>query len=245
MEIKHQTPIKPLLVYAHRGASGYFPENTLLAFEKAVEMGAEAIEFDLILTTDGHYVIHHDFLYLDEVQNRFDLRKMSRPEIENHINSKLKAATKLAFLDELLAIVPPNLILNAELKTAYPQPYRQNVRHLCAFLEAVPNRQRILVSSFHIDAMIYLQKISTLPTAYLFMAHKWGQFLSRRALWAGRLPNAVHLEWGHPHLKLWLKRLPVSVFTINDAQRAHELAMQGVRGIFSDFPDRFIQNQKG
>lgn len=245
MEIHPQTQEKTLLVYAHRGASGYFPENTLLAFAKAMEMGAEAIEFDLILTSDGHYVIHHDFFYSDQEQNRFDLRKMSRREIVNRINSNLIAEAKLPFLDELLAIIPPNLILNAELKTEYPGPYRKNVRHLCSFLEAVPNRQRIIVSSFHIDAMIYLQKISRLPTAYLFRAHKWGQLLSRRALWSRRLPNAIHLEWGHPHLALWLKRLPVSVFTINDEQKANELAKQGVRGIFTDFPDRFIQNQKG
>src|SRR5262249_60446763 len=45
---------------AHRGASGNFPENTRLAFEKAIEAGADMIEMDCQLTRDGHIVVFHD-----------------------------------------------------------------------------------------------------------------------------------------------------------------------------------------
>ena len=48
------------LVWGHRGASGYAPENTLAAFEKAVEMGADGIELDVQLTKDGELVVIHD-----------------------------------------------------------------------------------------------------------------------------------------------------------------------------------------
>ncbi len=47
-------------VIAHRGASGQYPENTLLAFTKALEMGADAIELDVRLTTDGVPIVLHD-----------------------------------------------------------------------------------------------------------------------------------------------------------------------------------------
>ena len=46
--------------FAHRGFSGKYPENTLLAFEKAIEAGAEGMEFDVQLTKDGELVIIHD-----------------------------------------------------------------------------------------------------------------------------------------------------------------------------------------
>ena len=46
--------------YAHRGASAYAPENTMAAFEKAVEMGADGIELDVQLTKDGELVVIHD-----------------------------------------------------------------------------------------------------------------------------------------------------------------------------------------
>lgn len=48
------------LVRGHRGASGYAPENTMAAFEKAVEMGADGIELDVQLTKDGELVVIHD-----------------------------------------------------------------------------------------------------------------------------------------------------------------------------------------
>ena len=50
---------KPL-VWAHRGASGYAPENTLAAFKKAVEMKADGVELDVQLTKDGEIVVCHD-----------------------------------------------------------------------------------------------------------------------------------------------------------------------------------------
>lgn len=47
-------------VIAHRGASGYAPENTRAAFEKAIAMGSDAVETDVQLTTDGELVLFHD-----------------------------------------------------------------------------------------------------------------------------------------------------------------------------------------
>jgi glycerophosphoryl diester phosphodiesterase len=45
---------------AHRGASGRYPENTRLAFTKAIEAGADMIELDCQLSRDGHVVVFHD-----------------------------------------------------------------------------------------------------------------------------------------------------------------------------------------
>lgn len=47
-------------VVAHRGDSSHAPENTMAAFERAVRLGAEALEFDVRLTADGVPVVHHD-----------------------------------------------------------------------------------------------------------------------------------------------------------------------------------------
>lgn len=49
-----------LLVFGHRGACGYLPENTLESFRLAFELGADAIEFDVVLTSDGVPVVRHD-----------------------------------------------------------------------------------------------------------------------------------------------------------------------------------------
>ena len=51
--------MKPLAI-AHRGFSSDYPENTSLAFRKAIEAGADGFECDLRLTADGHVVVFHD-----------------------------------------------------------------------------------------------------------------------------------------------------------------------------------------
>ena len=47
-------------IFAHRGSKGTHPENTMAAFQEAAEIGAEGIEFDVHLSSDGELVIIHD-----------------------------------------------------------------------------------------------------------------------------------------------------------------------------------------
>lgn len=53
-------PQSDFMVIAHRGASGYAPENTYAAFDKAIALGAAHVEFDLHFSSDGHIVVIHD-----------------------------------------------------------------------------------------------------------------------------------------------------------------------------------------
>ena len=50
-----------MLVFGHRGASGYAPENTLASFDLAIRQGCAGLECDTQLTRDGDVVIHHDW----------------------------------------------------------------------------------------------------------------------------------------------------------------------------------------
>jgi glycerophosphoryl diester phosphodiesterase len=50
----------PIMVIAHRGASSYAPENTLAAFDLALQMGVRHVELDVDVTSDGHIVVIHD-----------------------------------------------------------------------------------------------------------------------------------------------------------------------------------------
>ncbi|MFZ2507553.1 MAG: glycerophosphodiester phosphodiesterase family protein, partial [Steroidobacteraceae bacterium] len=64
------------IVIAHRGASGYLPEHTLEAFERAIDLGADYIEPDLVITKDGALVVRHD-TYLSTTTNVADLPEFS------------------------------------------------------------------------------------------------------------------------------------------------------------------------
>ena len=57
---KRREDSKKMKVYAHRGYSGRYPENTMMAFRKAAETGCDGIELDVQLTKDGVVVVIHD-----------------------------------------------------------------------------------------------------------------------------------------------------------------------------------------
>ena len=87
------------LVIAHRGSSGEYPENTLPAFERAIEESADMIETDLHLSRDGVVVIHHDP----------ELERLGEPgEIRDRLAAEL--ATLNAAPDALVAEKMPTLL---------------------------------------------------------------------------------------------------------------------------------------
>ena len=72
------------LVWAHRGASGYAPENTLEAFKKAVEMGADGVELDVQLTKDDQMVVIHDELIDRTSDGRGWVKDMTLEELRKY-----------------------------------------------------------------------------------------------------------------------------------------------------------------
>lgn len=109
------------LVWAHRGASGYAPENTLLAFEKAIEQGADGIELDVQLTRDGELVVIHDET-IDRTSDGtgrvkdFTYAKLARYNFnKTHLESGRAVIPTLEEVYELMK--PTGLTVNVELKT--------------------------------------------------------------------------------------------------------------------------------
>ena len=70
-----------MLAIAHRGASGYAPENTLAAFRRAVSQGVTFIETDLHLTRDAHFVAIHDETVERTTSGRGDVHQMTLAEV--------------------------------------------------------------------------------------------------------------------------------------------------------------------
>ncbi len=94
--------IKPLII-AHRGASALAPENTFAAFQKAIDAGADGIEFDVRLAKDGVPVVFHDSTLkrLAKIKNRmsnFNAEELSRIDVGSWFNRAFprKAADKFS-----------------------------------------------------------------------------------------------------------------------------------------------------
>ena len=102
--------MKQVKIYAHRGASAYAPENTLPAFQAAMEQGADGIELDVHLSRDGELVVIHDE-ELDRTTNGTGL-------VKDHTLAELKKLcadngmsgygdVRIPTLQEVLELVKP------------------------------------------------------------------------------------------------------------------------------------------
>ncbi len=226
---------KPLI--AHRGASGTFPENTMLAFEQGLRAGADAIELDVRLSSDGIPMVIHDPV-LDRTTNG------SGP-IGNYTAAQLHgfdagAGEPIPSLDSVLLEFPqvPLIVELKEGQVAGP------VMELLVRREATG---RVIVGSFEPNAL------------RPFDGDRFHRAASRRetmCFWIGsRLSFAprggsYHAftvpEW-HGKVRVisrsftrWAARRsrPVHVWTINDRADAERLRATGVQGIITDFPER-------
>jgi len=120
---------KQTLVWAHRGASGYAPENTLEAFRKAIEMGADGVELDVQLTKDGELVVIHDET-VDRTSDGsgwvkdFTYARISRFNY-NRTHKEGYERAMIPTLEEVYELLKPTgLTINVELKTGvvfYPE----------------------------------------------------------------------------------------------------------------------------
>lgn len=110
-----------MLNYAHRGFKSKYPENTMLAFKKALESGADGIELDVHLSKDGHLVIIHDENLLRTCGYDTFVKDLILEELK-----KLNAAYGYGGIDEKIPtlreyfdfVKDTNLITNIEIKMA-------------------------------------------------------------------------------------------------------------------------------
>lgn len=109
------------MILAHRGASGYAPENTKAAFLKAIEMGANGVELDVQLTKDGYLVVNHDE-WIDRTSDGTGWIKDYTLEELRQFNFNQSfpeyGPQKIMTLDEVFDIFKPTgLTINIEVKS--------------------------------------------------------------------------------------------------------------------------------
>jgi glycerophosphoryl diester phosphodiesterase len=136
------------LVVGHRGWRDKYPENTLVSFRAALDLGVDALEFDLHLSRDGHVVVIHDDT-LDRttdakgpVQAR-TLAELKRLDAGGWLDPRF-AGERVPTLEEALDLVPPSVLLYAEVKDYRPEMVEKLVPLV------VPRAASLVVHSFGI-----------------------------------------------------------------------------------------------
>ena len=143
---------KKTKVWAHRGASGYAPENTLDAFRKAVEMGADGIELDVQMTKDGELVVIHGET-IDRVSNgKGSVKDYTYEELKKfNFNKTHLEYTKeeIPTLEQVYRLIKPtNLTINVEIKTGIVF-YPGIEGRVLELTERLGMKERVIYSSFN------------------------------------------------------------------------------------------------
>lgn len=240
--IRHWKNEAPLVI-GHRGASSVAPENTLSAFRRAVEQGADAIEFDAKLSSDGAVVIHHDRT-LDRTTNGTgpvsarSLRELKQLDAGSSFHPSFSGET-IPTLEEVIETVGSALLLNIEL-TNYAHPRDTLPEKVIEIVTRMGMQDRVLLSSFNPYALRRVRRLApNLLTGLLLMPQQPGvlrAFLRWRVDYDAYHPHLSMLAEGPTHTAA--ASMPVNVWTVNEEEPMQRCIQAGVSGIITDFPDR-------
>jgi glycerophosphoryl diester phosphodiesterase len=224
------------LVIAHRGASGYRPENTLAAYELAVEQHADMIEIDLHLTRDGRIVVTHDE-ELAGLGGRGEIADASYEEV-----AALDAGQGLRVpdFDEVLAGFAARIPFNLELKQSLRGPYRGLEAETLKRVEARDLVGVTLFSSFYDPVLAELRdRSSAVRIGVLVSPRAPERWLERARRFGAEAVNLhVSLATADAVAAAHGAGLAVNVYTVDDPQVMKRLLDLGIDGIFTNFPDR-------
>lgn len=238
------------LIFAHRGASGYAPENTLPAFELAAQMGADGIEFDVQITADGRLIVHHDreLGRTAAAEGKFrdwkfaDLRAM---DVGSWFDLRF-AATRMPTPEEVVETVGSRLLLDVELVN---DSWRLDgiETEAVALFRRMNLFDRAMVSSFNPRLLWAVRRAEP----RIVLGALWGSF-SPPHLKAEWWRRRAAVEYLHPEHVLVTPRFVaqahaqgrrVHTWTVNERTEAERLRALGVDMIMGDFPDRLFPQQ--
>ena len=243
-------------VIAHRGASAFAPENTLAAFDMAMEMGASFIETDLQLSRDAHLVAMHDETLerttsgsgLVSAKTVDELRQLDAGAWFNGAGAKGKGSHQegKSFRGERIPTIAEVLAfgkqrdagLYLELKPRGPS----GVEHaIVGALRAADEILRTVVLSFDLTTLTHLRRFEPLLVTG-FLCEK-GDGVAEQAVNVGArqlLPRADQIT---PELlaEAHHKDLKVVAWTVNDPQQMGALIAAGIDGIITDYPNELAK----
>ena len=231
---------------AHRGFSGAAPENTLAAFEKAIDAGAEMFELDVLLSRDGRVVVIHD----DTVDRTTD----GEGKVASLTLAQLRAldagawfsrefeGERIPTLEEALSLARGRILVNVEIKTEAVG--RGIVPKTLDIIERLGMRDQVVISSFDPRALARVRELDdTFVTASLFDARRQ-EDLSPQEVMDRVGSNGFNLSRRQvdPSIVEACHTLgrPVAVYTVDDPDEMAQLIALGVDGIFTNRPDRLL-----
>lgn len=238
----------PLLI-AHRGMSRQHPENTMPAFEAAVAAGADMIELDVALASDGVFIVMHDDTLMRTTDSTGFVCHYPSKEIEG-LDAGLwfgpeHSDITVPLLDHVLDRIADRIALNIEIKPFFPLNQAGRMQAALARLVTLLDERKLLdqtilssvnfflleyIRELHADVrlgLIFRRPLTDYDPVYvcramgIYSLHPWHVQVT------GELVQALH--------HIGVKVFP---YTVNELPRLQQLMEMGVDGVFTDIPDQ-------
>jgi len=234
---------RPLII-AHRGASAAAPQNTLAAFRRAMELGADGVELDVHLSADGVPVVMHNLAVDETTDGTGQVTGKTLAELkELDAGSKFSpqfVGERIPTLAQVFKALEGNLLVNVELKDLSPK----GVGLEAPVVEVVRQggmEKKVLFSSFNPFTLRRIRLLAPNVPSGLLYAHDLPIYL-RRAWLAPFTPHeARHPDFvmADERLVKWCRarRLRVNVWTVDEPAEMKRLIALGVDGIITNVPD--------
>jgi glycerophosphoryl diester phosphodiesterase len=232
-------------IYAHRGASGTHPENTLAAFKEAARLDIHGVELDVHLTKDGELVVIHDET-IDRTSNGsgyvkdLTLEELRAFDFGSWFAADFAGET-IPTLKEVLRVYQDTAHhVNIELKSDVFAYEGMGVKVLHV-IENLNMSNRVVISSFDHEAVKDFKRtaphieVAILTMEVLVDAYDYARFIPADAL-------HIHLPAAQRKMtkEALLKGAIIRVFTVNEPEYALALQKIGVHAVFTDYPEKMM-----
>ncbi len=217
-----------MLKIGHRGARAYEPENTLRSFQKAIELGVDAVELDVRKTKDNEIVVIHNADVNKTTDGSGLVSDFTLEEIKRFVTEN---GEKVPTLEEVLDSVGKRVNVLVELKET---GIEEKVLGLIRQKGLIEN---VVIVSFHEDALRNVRELDgEVATGLIYVRHKNPiqaalELKAEYLLSLYRFTHSANVKKAHEN------GLKVIVWTINNKEDVAEYRKKGVDGIATDRPD--------
>ena len=237
-------------IMAHRGYSGKYPENTMLAFEEAAKTGADGIELDVQLTKDGQVMVIHDERIDRTTDGTGFVKDYTYEELKKFNASKVKGDRyefqHIPTFEEYCAWVKDkNLVTNVELKTSiiyYPEIEEKTLE----IIRRYGLEDRIIFSSFNHLSILKMKELAPeIPCGALVG--------SKGLKCAGFYCERFGFEFYHPDYATLTEEdvreckehgVGINAGTVNELGGLEQMAEWNCEGVITNYPDAAMKYKK-
>lgn len=223
-----------MLKIAHRGAKAYEPENTLQAFQKALDLNSDGIELDVHLSSDGHIIVMHDETIDKMTNGKGDINTYTLAELKSFL---IADGLQIPTLNEVFDLVDKKCFINVELKNA--DTSRQVVSLIEKYIaEEGWDYSHFIVSSFDWNALQEVHNLnSDIPIGVLTEEDLDTALAFAESIQAKAIHPDFHLLNADNVRKMQEKGFWVLPWTVNLKEDIQKVKSYHVNGIISDNPD--------